>query len=743
MLIFLIQCDKFFMMLTDSVSYSIKYAYELAKKNNHQILTVEHLLYSMLNTEEGQEIIINCGGNIQNLIKNLEEFFSRYIDKSQYGPLESVGFERVLTRAIEHVKNAGLDKVRIGDVLISIFDEKDSFAKYFLEVENITKYDVINYVEHGISKIDTDEEEDIDHKSKQSPLEKFSTELVSLAKKGKIDPVIGREKEFQRIIQVLCRRKKNNPILVGEPGVGKTAIVEGLALKIANNEVPPKLADCKIFALDMGGLVAGTKYRGDFEKRLKDIIKQLKKQKKAILFIDEIHTVVGAGATSSNSLDASNILKPLLANGEVRCIGATTYEEYRNGIEKDKALSRRFQKIDVPEPTINESIEILKGLKAKYEKFHRVKYSENALKSAVLLSYKYIHGKFLPDKAIDVIDEAGAFVNSKKLNKKIITEKDIENTVSLISRTPVNSMKISYSARALTIEKELKKRIFGQNEAIETLSKALKINIAGLKDENRPIGCFLFTGPTGVGKTEVAIQLANILGINFIRFDMSEYMEKHAVARLIGAPPGYVGFEEGGQLTEAILKNPHTVLLFDELEKAHSDIYNILLQIMDYGTLTDNIGKKVNFRNVILIMTSNTGAIEMSQKNIGFLEMDIGKSLKALEKEFPPEFRNRLDAIINFKYLTKDSTEKIVDKFIKELNEQLKKHKIFIKLSDNARKYLAEIGYDKYFGARPMKRVIHEKIKNPLADIILKEKNKKIKTILIDLKDQELIFLKS
>ena len=730
-------------MLTESLSYSIKYAYDLAKKNKHQFLTIEHLLYSMINTEEGYDIIINCGGNIENLIKNLEDFFSNYIEKSNYGPIETSAFERVLTKAINHVRSSGLNKVRIGDVIIAIFDEEESFARYFLELENITKYDVIEYVEHGVSKIDqmTEvEEEEHTKKRRKTDLEKYTTELVSLARRGKIDPVIGREKEFQRIIQVLCRRKKNNPILVGEPGVGKTAIVEGLALKIAKNEVPPILRNSKIFALDMGGLVAGTKYRGDFEQRLKNILKALKKEKRAILFIDEIHTVVGAGATSSSSLDASNILKPLLANGEIRCIGATTYEEYRNGIEKDRALSRRFQKIDVVEPSIDDTIKILRGLKLKYETHHRVKFSDNAIKAAVVLSHKYIHGKFLPDKAIDVIDEAGALKNAYNKNKNIISEKDIEDIVSTISRTPINKMKVSYRAKALDLEKELKNRIFGQDEAIEVLSKCLKINIAGLKEENRPIGSFLFTGPTGVGKTEVAIQLADILGLNFLRFDMSEYMEKHAVARLIGAPPGYVGYEEGGQLTEAVSKNPHTVLLFDEIEKAHSDIYNILLQIMDYGTLTDNAGKKVNFRNVILILTSNIGAFEMSQKNIGFLESDIGKTEKAIEKEFPPEFRNRLDAIVKFKYLTKDSIGLIVDKFIKELNEQLKKHKISVTLTDRARDYLSEIGYDKYFGARPMKRVIHEKIKNPLADFILNNKAKKMKVIKIDYVDDELKF---
>jgi len=564
---------------------------------------------------------------------------------------------------------------------------------------------------------------------------------VSLAKEGKIDPVIGREREFQRIIQILCRRKKNNPILVGEPGVGKTAIAEGLAIKIANNDVPEKLQDAKIFSLDMGSLVAGTKYRGDFEKRLKDVIKEVLKEENPIVFIDEIHTIVGAGATSNGSLDASNILKPALAHGKLKCIGATTYEEYRNGFEKDKALSRRFQKVDIEQPDINEAVEILKGLKEKYESFHKIKYSEKAVKSAVILSEKYIQGRFLPDKAIDVIDEAGAFISANRKRKKnIITERDIEKVVSIMSRMPVAGAGISYKKRVITLEKELKKRIFGQNSAVEKVVKALKRNIAGLRDENKPIGSFLFTGPTGVGKTELALQVSKLLGINFLRFDMSEYMEKHAVARLIGSPPGYVGFEQGGQLTEAVNKNPHTVLLFDEIEKAHSDIYTILLQIMDYGILTDNIGKKVNFRNVILILTSNSGAKEMASQNIGFLESELGKNLKAIEREFPPEFRNRLDAIVEFSYLDEEVIILVVDKFIAQLNERLSKKRIVIKLTDAAKKYLAKKGYNKFFGARPMERLIQEEISDKVADMILLSKSSRAKIIEIDFKNNKLIF---
>ena len=741
-------------MLTKNLNEVFNLAYKIARDNNHQFVTLEHILYCILLTDEGKDIIYNCGGDIDNLKANLEMYFSDYIEKTNMLPVETIAVERVLSNAINHVKAAGQDKVRIGDILISIYDEEESFARYFLEdEEHITKLDILNYIEHGTSKISDDNNmfnnedksedyEDEDEKEKEgSVLSKYSTELVQLAKDGKIDPVIGREKEFQRIIQVLCRRKKNNPILVGEPGVGKTAIVEGLAIKICKNQVPEKLQNAKIFAIDMGALVAGTKYRGDFEKRLKDVINEIIKQENPIVFIDEIHTIVGAGATSNGTLDASNILKPALANGKIKCIGATTYEEFRNGFDKDKALSRRFQKIDIEQPDINEAVEILKGLKNKYEVFHKIKYSDKAVKSAVILSDKYIHGRFLPDKAIDVIDEAGAFASANMERKKhIITERDIEKVVSIISRMPISKSKFSYKKRVVNLENELKKNIYGQNLAIEKVVKSLKRNIAGLRDERRPIGCFLFTGPTGVGKTELAIQVAKLLGIHILRFDMSEYMEKHAVARLIGSPPGYVGFEQGGQLTEAVNKNPHTVLLFDEIEKAHSDIYNILLQIMDYGMLTDNIGKKVNFRNVILILTSNTGAKELASNNIGFLNSELGKNIKAVEKEFPPEFRNRLDAIVEFSYLNEETILKVVDKFINRLNMRLHKNKIILELTEQAKKYIANKGYNKFFGARPMERFIQEAISDKIADFILLKKGFKNKIILIDYKNKKLTF---
>ncbi len=522
--------------------------------------------------------------------------------------------------------------------------------------------------------------------------------------------------------------------------MGKTAIAEGLALKIAEGKVPDKLKNSKIFSLDMGGMIAGTKYRGEFEKRLKNVISEIVKEKNPILFIDEIHTIVGAGATSNGTLDASNILKPLLAEGKVRCIGATTYEEYRNGFEKDKALSRRFQKIDVEQPDIKEAIEILQGIKRKYEDFHEIRFSDKAVRSAVVLSEKYIRDRFLPDKAIDVIDEAGAQIATLQKRKNIITERDIEKVVSVMSRMPLTSITTSYKKKIINLETELESKIFGQNSAVKSLAKSLKRNVAGLKDDKKPIGSFLFTGPTGVGKTELALQLSKVLGIDFLRFDMSEYMEKHSVARLIGSPPGYVGFEQGGQLTEAVNKKPHTVLLFDEIEKAHNDIYNILLQIMDYGTLTDNVGKKINFGNVILIITSNTGADALANRNIGFLESDTGKGKKAVEKEFPPEFRNRLDAIIEFSFLSENVILKIVDKFIKELNEKLRKKKVVLKLTFSARKYLAEKGYDKYYGARPMARVIQEEVTDKLADLILNNDLNKGKIVTVDSVNDKLIF---
>jgi ATP-dependent Clp protease ATP-binding subunit ClpA len=741
-------------MLTKSLNEVFNLAYKIARDNNHQFVTLEHILYCILLTDEGKDIIYNCGGDIDNLKANLEMYFSDYIERTNMLPVETVAVERVLSNAINHVKSAGQNKVRIGDILIAIYNEEESFARYFLEdEEHIKKIDILNYVEHGVSKISNDDfskiEDDFDEEStednskerKENVLKRFTTELVALAKSGKIDPVIGREREFQRIIQILCRRKKNNPILVGEPGVGKTAIAEGLAIKIAKKEVPEKIKNAKIFALDMGSLVAGTKYRGDFEKRLKDVIGEILKEKNPIIFIDEIHTIVGAGATSGGTLDASNILKPALSDGKIKCIGATTYEEFRNGFDKDKALSRRFQKVDIEQPNINEAVEILKGLKDKYESFHKIRYSDRAVKSAVILSDKYIQGRFLPDKAIDVIDEAGAFVSSNmKKRKYVITERDIEKVVSIMSRMPVSNRGISYAKRVIALGSELKKYIFGQDLAVEKVVKALKRNIVGLRDENRPIGCFLFTGPTGVGKTELSIQVSKLLGINFLRFDMSEYMEKHAVARLIGSPPGYVGFEQGGQLTEAVNKNPHTVLLFDEIEKAHSDIYGILLQIMDYGTLTDNIGKKINFKNVILILTSNTGAKELATQNIGFLETELGKNIKAVEKEFPPEFRNRLDAIVEFSYLNENVILKVVDKFILQLNERLQKKKIVLNITYSAKRYLAKKGYNKFFGARPMERLIQEEISDKIADMILMEKNARNKEIVVEYKNKTLQF---
>ncbi len=738
-------------MLTDSLNKVFNIAYTVAKEKKHQFITVEHILYSILNIEEGRDIISNCGGDPSEIKSNLEVYFEEYLEKKENSkPIETLGIERIISNTINHVKSSGRDKVRIGDILVSMFEEENSFARYFLEAqEGITKIDVMNYIEHGIKKSAEKEEGDkstngkepqID--SKESALEKYSIELVSKAKSGKIDPVIGRLREFDRLIQILCKRKKNNPVLVGEPGVGKTAIVEGLALKITKGDIPPKLQNAKIYSLDLGSLLAGTKYRGDFEERLKNIIKEISNIPKAILFIDEIHTIVGAGSTSNGTLDASNILKPLLSDGQVRCIGATTYEEFRNSFNKEKALSRRFEKIDVEQPDIEEAVNILDGLKKHYEEFHNVIYSRNLIRNVVLLSDKFLHDKFLPDKAIDVIDEVGALYSAKNISsKKVkISESEVEKVISLMSRMPVNIVENSYKKMVIDLEKKLKRRIFGQDSAIDKLVKSIKRNVAGIKDEEKPIGCFLFTGPTGVGKTELALQLSKLLSISFIRFDMSEYMEKHSVSRLIGSPPGYVGFDEGGQLTEYISKHPHSVVLFDEIEKAHSDIYNILLQIMDYGMLTDNIGKKVNFRNSIIIITSNTGAAELSSQNIGFLEKDLGKRRKAVEKEFSPEFRNRLDEIVEFSYLQNDVVIEIVDKFVTNINDKLKKDKLEIILSTEAKEYLAKKGFDKVFGARSMHRVIQDEVSNKVADYILSGKFSKGGKINVHCKQEKLFF---
>ncbi|RMG69349.1 MAG: ATP-dependent Clp protease ATP-binding subunit ClpA [Nitrospirae bacterium] len=723
-------------MLSKEIESSIQKVINMAKDRGHEYVTVEHLLYAILEDEWGREILLHCGADIDYMKETLEEYIERYVPTREFKkneqPMTTIAFDRVITRAIEHVRAAERQEADAGDLLAYIFYEKDSLAAELLESEGVSRLDVLDFISHGVSKIEPsdydyeepEEEEEHPHRTERhraDPLELYTTELVEKARRGELDPIVGRKEELKRTIQILARRRKNNVVFVGEPGVGKTAMVEGLAIKIANQDVPDVLKDAKIYALDLGGMIAGTKYRGEFEARLKATIKRLEEIEGAIMFIDEIHTVVGAGATSGGSLDASNILKPFLVSGKLRCIGASTFEEYKKYFEKDRALSRRFQKVELQEPTVEETVKILKGLKDYYEEYHGVRYTEGALRAASELSAKYINDKFLPDKAIDVIDEAAAEVKLKG-KRSIVGVKDIETTVSRIARIPARSISTSETVRLKRLEDELKEVVFGQDEAIRTLVASIKRARAGLGHPEKPIGSFLFTGPTGVGKTEVARQLAQSLGIQFIRFDMSEYMEKHSVARLIGAPPGYVGFDQGGLLTDAIRRNPYAVLLLDEIEKAHPDVFNILLQVMDYASLTDNNGKRADFRNVILIMTSNAGARQMQQSPIGFgnrTEDALSKSKDEINRLFSPEFRNRLDAIIAFNPLTHDVMLSVVDKFIKELQGQLTEKKVFIKLSDRARQYLARKGYDPKLGARPLARVIQEEIKDRLSDELL------------------------
>ncbi len=731
-----------------------------AKDRGHGYLTVEHMLLAILQDEWGVDIIHHCGGSIVRIKSLLEEFFEKNVPRltksTQAYPQPTLGFQRVLQRALQHVRASGKQEADAGDILASIFLEEDSHAVHFLETEGITRLDILNYVSHGIAKRGDDSSDEDEGEpaatypeNKQAPardpLTQFTVNLVEKAAKGEIDPLVARDTELRRTIQILSRRKKNNVIFVGEPGVGKTAIVEGLALKIYKGEVPDTLKGVTIFSLDMGALVAGTKYRGDFEARLKATIKGLEKVSGAILFIDEIHTVVGAGATSGGSLDASNILKPVLNSGRLRCIGASTYEEYRNYFEKDRALSRRFQKIEVQEPGIKETVGILKGLKPYYEEFHGVRFTNGALKDAAELSAKYVSDKFLPDKAIDVIDEAGALrrlsPNYKK--KKTVGPPEIERVVASMAKIPPRRLSTSDAQRVKSLEGELKRVVFGQDDAITSLVASIKRARAGLGSPERPTGSFLFTGPTGVGKTEVSKQLALVLGVKFTRFDMSEYMEKHSVARLIGAPPGYVGFDQGGLLTDAIRKHPYSVLLLDEIEKAHPDIFSILLQVMDYATLTDNNGKKADFRNVILIMTSNAGTRDIERSVVGFGDRNKdtqSKSGEAINRLFSPEFRNRLDAIITFKALTPEIMNRVVEKFERELAQQLLKKKVHITFSDAARSWFAERGHDTRYGARPLGRLIQAEISDPLSEEILFGRLKDGGKVLIDVMDGRLEF---
>ncbi|HAT1768869.1 TPA: ATP-dependent Clp protease ATP-binding subunit ClpA [Legionella pneumophila] len=724
-------------MLNKELEFTLNLAFKEAKEKRHEFMTVEHLLLSLLDNPAAGNVLQACDANIEALRRDLIEFIDETTPRIPEDELDretqpTLGFQRVLQRAVFHVQSAGKTEVTGANVLAAIFSEQESQAVYFLRRENITRLDVINYISHGVSKYQNNdmhenmnssmEEDMMTPEGNESPLDSYCTNLNRRAKQGKIDPLIGRHEEIQRTIQVLCRRRKNNPLLVGEAGVGKTAIAEGLARRIVDGEIPDSIRGCVVYSLDLGALLAGTKYRGDFEKRLKAVLKQLGQQEGAILFIDEIHTIIGAGAASGGVMDASNLVKPLLANGELKCIGSTTYQEYRGIFEKDRALARRFHKIDISEPTIDETFEILKGLKGKLEAHHGVKFSIASLKAAAELSAKYINDRFLPDKAIDVVDEAGAYQNLLTANKrkKIISVTEIESVVAKIARIPIKKVSARDKDTLRNLERDLKLLVYGQDQAITALASAIKLGRSGLREPQKPVGCFLFAGPTGVGKTEVTRQLANVLGIELLRFDMSEYMEKHTVSRLIGAPPGYVGYDQGGLLTEAVTKNPHAVLLLDEIEKAHPDVFNLLLQIMDHGTLTDTNGRQADFRHIILVMTSNAGASEIVRNSIGFSTQDnTNDGLEVIKKQFSPEFRNRLDAIINFAPLDTQTIGLVVDKFIMELDEQLSHKGVTFTVDKSAREWLMEHGYDKAMGARPMARLIQENIKKPLADELL------------------------
>jgi ATP-dependent Clp protease ATP-binding subunit ClpA len=722
-------------MLSNELEYCLNDAFQRAREERHEFITVEHLLLALLDTPSVIEALKACGTDFARLRRELKEFIDGQTPRLR-GPEDdstevqpTLGFQRVLQRAVFHVQSSGRKEVTPVNVLVAIFSEKQSQAVYLLGLQDVTRLDVVNFISHGVPKVQDaskPEQEDSaaegERVAEADPLERFTTNLNAEAQAGKIDPLIGRQLEIERTIQILCRRRKNNPLFVGEAGVGKTALAEGLARLIVENKVPDVLRECTIYALDMGSLIAGTKYRGDFEKRLKGVVAGLKKKPGAILFIDEIHTVIGAGAASGGVMDASNLIKPLLANGELRCIGSTTYNEYRGIFEKDHALARRFQKIDVNEPSVVETIEILRGLKSRFEEHHQITYTDEALRAAAELAAKHINDRQLPDKAIDVIDEAGANcrLQPESTRPRVVDIELIQNIVAKIARIPPKNVSASDRDVLRNIERDLKLVIFGQDRAINALAAAIKMARSGLGDERRPVGSFLFAGPTGVGKTEVTRQLALTLGVELVRFDMSEYMERHTVSRLIGAPPGYVGFDQGGLLTEAINKNPHCVLLLDEVEKAHPEVFNLLLQVMDHGTLTDNNGRKADFRNVTIVMTTNAGAQEMSRASVGFTHQDhTSDAMEVLKKLFSPEFRNRLDAIIQFEPLEERSVARVVDKLIVELEAQLDKNHVTIELEPAARDWIAVRGYDKKMGARPMARVIQEHIKRPLAEELL------------------------
>jgi ATP-dependent Clp protease ATP-binding subunit ClpA len=712
-------------------------AFAGAREARHEFMTVEHLLLAIVDTPKVREVLKSCGADTAKLKTELKQFIDQTTPRLPAGEDRDVqptlGFQRVLQRAVFHVQSSGKKEVTVANVLVAIFSEKQSHAAYLLSMQDVSRLDVVNFIAHGLSKAGGEERGEREEGGASpdaeregdgggNALEKYATNLNESARKGKIDPLIGRKLEVERTIEILCRRRKNNPLYVGEAGVGKTAIAEGLARMIVENQVPDVLLDATIYSLDMGSLVAGTKYRGDFEKRLKAVLAEVKKQPGAILFIDEIHTVIGAGAASGGVMDASNLIKPALANGDLRCIGSTTYNEYRGIFEKDHALARRFQKIDISEPSVQDTVDILRGLKSRYEEHHGIKYEDDALRAAAELAARHINDRHMPDKAIDVVDEAGANLRLQPVEKRAasVTVTQIENVVARIARIPPKNVSLSDRDVLKNLERNLKLTIFGQDRAIEALSSAIKMSRSGLGDQRRPVGSFLFSGPTGVGKTEVTRQLAIAMGVEFVRFDMSEYMERHTVSRLIGAPPGYVGFDQGGLLTEAIAKHPHCVLLLDEIEKAHPDVFNLLLQVMDHGTLTDNNGRKADFRHVIIVMTTNAGAFEMSRPSIGFTQSETGSdAMEAIKRLFSPEFRNRLDAVIQFGSLDQDTIERVVDKLLIEAEAQLEQKRVSISVDEPARRWIAKRGYDPKMGARPMARVIQEFIKRPLAEELL------------------------
>ncbi|WP_370277846.1 ATP-dependent Clp protease ATP-binding subunit ClpA [Pontibacterium sp.] len=722
-------------MLNRELEDTLSAAFKAAKEKRHEFMTVEHLLLALLDNRAATDVLNACGADVEKLRQTLADFIDETTpllpdDIPNIETQPTLGFQRVLQRAVFHVQSSGKSEVTGANVLVAIFSEQESQAVFVLQQQGVERIDAVNYISHGISRV-SDHQHDASEASvegeakedaEKSPLAKYAVNLNVEASQGRIDPLVGRDSEVERVIQILSRRRKNNPLLVGEAGVGKTAIAEGLAKRIVEQQVPEIISESVVYSLDLGALLAGTKYRGDFEKRLKALLSEIRRQEHAILFIDEIHTIIGAGAASGGSMDASNLLKPLLSSGAIRCIGSTTFQEFRGIFEKDRALARRFQKVDILEPTVEDTYQILKGLKGRFEEHHEIEYEDEALRAASELADRYINDKHMPDKAIDVIDEAGAYQRllPQELRKKVIGVEDVETVVAKIARIPPKSVSASDKDLLAKLDKNLKMVVLGQDEAIDTLAAAIKLSRAGLKEPNKPVGSFLFSGPTGVGKTEVTTQLARLMGIELVRFDMSEYMERHTVSRLIGAPPGYVGYDQGGLLTEAITKSPHCVLLLDEIEKAHPEVFNLLLQVMDNGTLTDNNGRKADFRNVILVMTTNAGAEQMARNSIGFSKQDhTHDGMEAIRKLFTPEFRNRLDGIIQFKALDADIIKGVVDKFLTELQVQLDDKQVVLHMDDAARGWFAEHGYDQQMGARPMKRLIQEKLKKPLAEMIL------------------------